>query len=220
MLPPSIDDCTDEQLLEILNDLINQLNLAFPDLSTIEGLLTAILARLGTLDSDNDNELLSQLIVAINTLDGSGSVVDNSEIVDCLNEIKNSLTFDNGENVTSLSVQLQTLVDNQLTAEDFVIDEQAYMNYDEVLKLRLQAKFSFADDLKNLVDTAITAYSDSESIPEIKFSAFNEDFSIDFSFFEGHIDLIRFIMAAFIYLSYAWHTYRKIPSYINGGDNE
>lgn len=218
LAPPSIDDATDDELIELLNELINALNLEFPDLSSIEGLLQAILAKLGTLDSDNDNALLSQLLVAIQSLEASGG--DNSEIVDCLNDIKNSLTFDNGEGVTSLSVQLQTLVDNQLTAEDFVIDEEMYKNNDEVLKLRLQQKFAFADDLKGLVDTAMTAYSNTNESPSISFTALDNEFTIDFSMFNQYIDVFRFMLAAFIYLSYALHTYRKIPSYINGGDNE
>lgn len=36
-----------------------------PDLSSIEGLLNAIYARLGTLDSDNDNELLASVNAAV-----------------------------------------------------------------------------------------------------------------------------------------------------------
>ena len=62
-IPKDDDDPTiPEDILEdLLNELINKLQLQYPDLSTIEGLLRAILAKLGTLDSDNDNGILNTI---------------------------------------------------------------------------------------------------------------------------------------------------------------
>lgn len=216
--PPVFEEQDEETIREFITEFMEQLPYMYPDLSTIEGLLQSIYNMLGTLDSDDDNILLSQILVAIQSLEASGG--DNTEILNCLEEIKNSLVFENGDNITSLAVQLQTLVDSQLTADDFVIDEQAYINNYEVLKLRLQEKFSFMIDLKNLIDTAVTSYSNTNENPVITFSVYENEYSIDFSFFNEHIDVIRFMLVAFTYLTYAWHTYRKIPSYINGGDNE
>ena len=217
-LPPELNNQDENTIREFLEDLFENLPFIYPDLSSIEGLLSAILAKLDTLDSDNDNTLLSQILVAIQSLEASGG--DNTDLLNCLEEIRNSLVFEDGDNVSTLALQLQTLVDGQLTIDDFVIDEQAYINNDEVLKLRLQDKFSFATDLKRLVDTAITSYSNTNENPIISFSIYEHDYSIDFSAFDDNIDVIRFMLVAFIYLTYAWRTYRKIPSYINGGDNE
>ena len=56
---------TDKELEDLINDLLNEFELQMPDLSSIEGLLNAIYARLGTLDSDNDNELLASVNAAV-----------------------------------------------------------------------------------------------------------------------------------------------------------
>lgn len=56
---------TDKKLEDLINDLLNEFELQMPDLSSIEGLLNAIYARLGTLDSDNDNELLASVNAAV-----------------------------------------------------------------------------------------------------------------------------------------------------------
>lgn len=90
LLPPTLDDATDEQLLELLYDLIDQLNLAFPDLSTVEGLLRAILVQ----------------CVSINgKLDGSGSGnIDDIQIM--LDMSIASLMANNDENSTALLDEL------------------------------------------------------------------------------------------------------------------
>lgn len=74
---------TDKELEDLINDLLNEFELQMPDLSTMEGLLNAIYARLGTLDSDNDNELLSSINAAVLALVKSNN--DNSEAL--LNEL-------------------------------------------------------------------------------------------------------------------------------------
>lgn len=56
---------TEKELEDLIKDLLNEFELQMPDLSSIEGLLNAIYARLGTLDSDNDNELLASVNAAV-----------------------------------------------------------------------------------------------------------------------------------------------------------
>lgn len=70
-------DASDKELEDLLKKILNELELKEPDLSTMEGLLKAIYARLGTLDSDNDNELLSSINSAVLALVKSND--DNSE---------------------------------------------------------------------------------------------------------------------------------------------
>ena len=59
------DDMTEKDLEDLLNDFAEEAERQNPDLSSLEGLLNAIYARLGSLDSDNDNQLLSEILTAI-----------------------------------------------------------------------------------------------------------------------------------------------------------
>ena len=43
-------------------------------------------------------------------------------------------------------------------------------------------------------------------------------YDIKFDIFKPYLPTVRSLIATFTYLSYAWNTYRKIPSYIRGGD--
>lgn len=217
---PPLEEQDEETIYDFLDDLINKLKLQYPDLSTIEGLLASIYNRLGTLDSDNDNELLSQVLTAIQALQTSGCGGDNTELINALNEIKNKLVFGEGDNISSLAELLKTLIDNQLIADDFVIDEDAYNQRGEVLKLRLLGKFGFIESLKSLIAYMMTSYSSSASLPALTLNIFDTSAEMDFSWLTEHLPLFQAILAAYIYISYAFHTYRKIPSYINGGDNE
>lgn len=205
-------NASDKDLEDLLEKLLNKLNLEMPDLSSIEGLLTSIYVRLGSLDSDNDDELLSQVLVAIQSLQGT----DNSELLEVLNEIKDKLTNGTTDDNTDLSEKLE----NMITVEDFTIDEEAYRNNSAVLKLRLQEKFIFTDELKNLVTYTFDSYSNASENPQLNLKYNDKSYVMDLSAYDEYMPTLRFIIAAFTYITYAYHTYRKIPSYINGGDNE
>lgn len=58
-------EAPERELEDLLKKILNEFELQQPDLSSIEGLLNAIYARLGTLDSDNDNELLASVNAAV-----------------------------------------------------------------------------------------------------------------------------------------------------------
>lgn len=89
MPAPNLDD--------LLNDFAEELERQMPDLSTIEGLLKAIYARMGNLDSDNDNALLSAINASILKLvnadkdkpDSEGNT--NEELVNTLLEIRDMI---------------------------------------------------------------------------------------------------------------------------------
>ena len=80
-------NASDRELEELLNELNETLKRQNPDLSTMEGLLESIYYRLGALDSDNDNALLSDINKAIMTLMQTSSS-ENSELVSILLEIR------------------------------------------------------------------------------------------------------------------------------------
>lgn len=220
--PPNYDDDSvpEDDLIDFLEDLLNDLQLQFPDLSTIEGLLRAILGKLGTLDSDNDNELLMQILVAIQALKNNGETADNSELLNTLEELKNALVFKDGDKVSSLAELLNTLVQNQVRRSDITIDPKLYNQRYALIEAKLLGKFSFISEIKNFVQYAIDSYSKTDNSPTITIDLFNNQYTIDFSMFDGSINLVRWLVAAFIYMSYAFATFRKIPGYINGGDNQ
>lgn len=82
---------TDKELDELISDLLNEFELQMPDLSSIEGLLNAIYARLGTLDSDNDNSLLSDINSSIQSLNSSISEASSS-IETAINDLKETVS--------------------------------------------------------------------------------------------------------------------------------
>lgn len=199
--PDDIDPNTD--LTDFLQELLDKLKDMFPDLSTIEGLLQAIYNRLGTLDSDNDNALLSNILTAIQALKAD---TDNTE-------------FDPEEKEKIIN-ELTDIADNMISPEDFKVDSDLHRQRFEVIKMAVESKFSFVKDIKKLIDYSFSCYTGSSLQPRIPVNLFGSTHYIDFSAFDDNIDLIRFVIAAFVYITYAIHTYRKIPSYINGGDNE
>ena len=201
--PFSPDDIPNEDLSKFLEALLDKLKNMFPDLSTIEGLLQAIYNRLGTLDSDNDNALLSNILTAIQALKAD---TDNTE-------------FDPEEKEKIIN-ELTDIADNMISSEDFKVDSDLHRQRFEVIKMAVESKFSFVKDIKKLIDYIFSCYTGSSLQPRIPVNLFGSTHYIDFSAFDDNIDLIRFVIAAFVYITYAIHTYRKIPSYINGGDNE
>lgn len=220
-IPPYDDDSVPEDdLIDFLEDLLNDLQLKFPDLSTIEGLLRAILAKLGTLDSDNDNELLSQILTAIEALKNNGETADNSELLKTLEDLKSALVFKDDEKTASLAEMLNTLVQNQVRRSDITIDSSLYNQRYDLIEAKLLGKFSFISEIKNFVQYAIDSYANTDNSPIITIDLFNHQHTIDFSAFDDSITLIQWVIAAFVYLSYAFATFRKIPGYINGGDNQ
>lgn len=217
---PNFNDVPEDDLIDFLDKLLEDLRLNYPDLSNIEGLLNAILAKLGTLDSDNDNELLEYILVAIKELKNNGETADNSELLKILEELKNALIIKDGDKVTTTAQLLEMLVQNQIRRSDITIDASAYNQRYALIEAKLLGKFSFISEIKNFVQYAIDSYSNTENSPTITIDLFNYQHTIDFSVFDGSINLVRWIVAAFVYLSYAFATFRKIPGYINGGDNQ
>ncbi len=107
----------------------------------------------------------------------------------------------------------------------------------EELKILFLTKWAFVEELKTLIDRFMSSYEQKSSLGtmdnviHVKYNPTNGSFGnvilnhngaydIRFDIFEPYLPSIRGLIAAFIYLSYAFNTYRKIPSYIRGGDKE
>lgn len=213
---------SDKELEDLLKKILNEMELEQPDLSSIEGILKALYAKLGTLDSDDDVPTLSLINSAINTL-----VAENKE--------SNETIIEKLENL-----KLET--DNQAVLDKL---NEIYPQYDydtdisrtEELKILFLTKWAFVEELKTLIDRFMSSYEQKSSLGtmdnviHVKYHPSNGSFGnvilnyngaydIRFDIFEPYLPTVRGLIAAFIYLSYAFNTYRKIPSYIRGGDTE
>ena len=102
---PNFDDdsVSDNDLINFLDKLLEELRLSYPDLSNIEGLLNAILAKLGTLDSDDDVTALAEINAAIITL-ATKSDANTQQLLSALTDLKEALTAkkDEDKNGTDL----------------------------------------------------------------------------------------------------------------------
>lgn len=90
IIPPTIEDPQDIDLYDFLNYFLDNLNFEYPDLSTVEGLLTSILNKLSTLDSDDDGALLAQINAAIISL-ANDSNNNNLQLIQALSDLKESI---------------------------------------------------------------------------------------------------------------------------------
>lgn len=83
----NFDNMNDKQINDLLNDFSEELELQNPDLSNVNGLLSAIYSRLGTLDSDDDNAMLSAINTAIISL-STDTKASSAEIIELLKALK------------------------------------------------------------------------------------------------------------------------------------
>lgn len=105
----NFDDMTDTELKDLIEQLANEIQVEYPDLSTMEGLLKAIYGRLGKLDSDDDNGLLSAINAAIISL-ASDNNASNAEIIGLLQELKDSMK--NGTDLDPVLKELNKINDS------------------------------------------------------------------------------------------------------------
>ena len=101
------------------------------------------------------------------------------------------------------------------------LSDEELANYQKKLETAVNARFLPVIELRDLVDKALNAYRDN-STSQIAFDYKGRSYSIDFSdwFTSENLQSIRFLMAAFIYVTYAFNTFRRIPSYINNGGDK
>ncbi len=214
------------ELNSLLDKMLEALNRQQPDLSSIEGILQAIYYRLGTLDSDNDNGTLSLLNSAISQLISSNNK-NNQALIEKLESLKGGSGESGGEEEDSGGVDIEGL--RELLKE--LMPEIDDMTGTEQVKAALLSKFSFIEELKSLIQRFISSYKNSSSNKPVITLDFGSGLTsgvlqflgyhdVDLSasgFFDKYMPTIRAIVAAFIYITFAWNTYKKIPEYINGG---
>ena len=189
------DDYMDDFMNWLIDLLINQYgkDIEFDDSGIIEA-LNSIYAKLHAILTSVENRLDK----VIGKLDGIISRLEN--VITAIMKI-NSLE----------------LTQDFLLGEGFdTFDE---LTYKEMVATALEAKFSFVAGLSDLCNNALSSYSKTTESPVIKFKMEGVllEQKINLKVFDDYIDEMRYIIAAFVYVSFAFNTYRRIPSYINNG---
>ena len=153
---------TDQELIDLLQDMINNFKLQFPDLSTIEGLLSAIYSELKFLDHDDDTSLLSTINNSILSLKTS---IENLKIEGTENNFDFSNLFGDlnfkdlvKDNKLVVDIDLSDILsgnkvfsENALSVYFNVEDDYASTKFSE-LKDKFDSKFSFIETLKDRRD--------------------------------------------------------------------
>lgn len=178
-------------------------------LPEIGDLLTDLDDDLKNTDSDPDNPnkgveiKITQLTNKLHN--------DLSKVIDYLKKILDKLIefFDNFfENLGEFFVSV------------FVPQDDYFNNAIMDIKAEFDDAFSFAGDLRLIVDSCINSYkSGGTRAPEIEISVdgYGSPRKLDFSIFDKSISLVRSVICAICYASFALSTYRRIPLYISGG---
>lgn len=87
----NFDDMSAKDIEDLLDDFSEEMERQNPDLSNVEGLLNAIYARLGKLDSDDDGAMLSAINAAIISL-AADNKASSAELIEVLKELKQKET--------------------------------------------------------------------------------------------------------------------------------
>ena len=142
---------------------------------------------------------------------------DLSKVIDVLNDILKKLTEFFNKFVDTFGNFFEKL--GEFFQSIFVPSDNYISSTMLDIKAEFDDAFSFAGDLRLIVDCCVDAYKNgSTSSPEICVDVEGcESQTIDFSFLDPNILLIRSILCAAIYATFAFNMYRRIPCYISGG---
>ena len=140
-------NATNSELDKVLDELNETLKLETPDLSTMEGLLESIFYRLGKLDSDNDNALLSDINLAILALSNSNDE-NAAAVIASLAEIRDEIKNMNGDindNLDDLENNFDKIADFEIPDELLNVD---FDNLSDAVKDKI-------DDIVELITTLV-----------------------------------------------------------------
>lgn len=208
---------------------------------TINGNTYYITVNPDNVDDDYYNKFLQQVINNYyNYYNTDSTPFDSTDILSALKSIFTSLetfrsycysqfkqltdyVFDGFNSMRSLISSWGKKIVDAINALGGVsnLSDEALANYQKKLETAVNARFLPVIELRDLVDKALNAYRDN-STSQIAFDYKGRSYSIDFSdwFTSENLQSIRFLMAAFIYVTYAFNTFRRIPSYINNGGDK
>ncbi len=188
---------TPDEFDDFLSDLLNDLKDSMPDLTTVEGILQAIYRKCCSIDGKIGKQATN---VYKQTLQGIQTSLDKVNAF--CSEFWGKFT----DTIQSLFVP----------ADDFIPDQI------QDIQDEFDLKFAFKDSLYDICNLSIDAYKGAKTtapVIDVNLDSYGTQ-KIDMFFLDKHIDLIRAVICAFVYGTYAFTTYRKLPVYIKGGGEQ
>ena len=176
--------------------------------------------------SDTLSSYISSISVNINRLCNAASALPQTianltynNFVEPINQILKAIDNINinnsSDNITNNNIDVNIDIDNiDNTTNNFNI---AFGD----LQLALESKFSFYTQLTEITNT-VQNYTYTDTAPELTLSLGSEiglpdtDYKIDFSFYEPYREMIRKIIIAVAYISFAIGLLNKLPNIIGG----
>lgn len=188
---------TPDEFNDFLSDLLNDLKNSMPDLTTVEGILQAIYRKCCEISSKIGKQATN---VYKQTLQGIQTSLDKVNVF--CSEFWGKFT----DTMQSLFVPADNFIPDQI----------------QDIQDEFDLKFAFKDSLHDICSLSIDAYKGAKTtapVIDINLDSYGIQ-KIDMSYLDKHIDLIRAVICAFVYASYAFVTYRKLPVYIKGGGEQ
>lgn len=185
-------------------------------LPEIGDLLTDLDEDLKNTDSDTDNPNKGVEIKITHLTNKLHN--DLSKVIDYLKKILDKLTDFFNKFIDNFDNFFDRL--GEFFESVFVPQDDYFNNAIMDIKAEFDEAFSFAGDLRLIVDSCINSYkSGGTRAPEIEISVdgYGSPRKLDFSIFDKSISLVRSVICAICYASFALSTYRRIPLYISGG---
>lgn len=168
-------------------------------------------------DTDNPNKGVEKKITQLtNKLHN-----DLSKVIDYLKKILDKLIEFFNKFIDNFDNFFDRL--DEFFQSVFVPQDDYFNNAIMDIKAEFDEAFSFAGDLRLIVDSCINSYkSGGTRAPEIEISVdgYGSPRKLDFSIFDKSISLVRSVICAICYASFALSTYRRIPLYISGGGDK
>lgn len=198
-VPDNVDDMTDNDFNNFLDDLIKELNKLKVDLNSMLSILQAILQQVASINSKMVTS--SQFSSAMQS------------ILKALEDLKpKELTEEEQEQQLQQQIQDQEKIDTELFVPKDSINEKLLS-----LQNLWLSKFSFISQFKACFE--LIKYNDCDNV-SIDMSLYGQTASIDLSMFNNIRDVVRVMLAAFIYFSYAVRQFKRMPVIIGGGGDE
>ena len=218
---PDLGQLTDDELEKYIDNAIKKLEETFPDLSTIEGKLQEIINLLNK--SKNGECSCDEMAAAVRELISRLDVGTDSELNNTLKELTKIL--DNNQDLTSVIDKIDELQKELLKAYAFNYsndDVKAVTDkYDEFADYLIKKKFSFVTSLTQIINSALNTYAKSNATSfNVTYKGITREVQLDSGFSYDQLQLIRYMLAAFIYIRFAFSCYRRIPAYINNGGDK
>jgi len=218
-LTPDVGVLSDDDLYNYIDNLINNLDNLYPDLSTLEGKLQEIINLLNKSQNGcSCDELAAAIRDLISRLDNTGT---DTELNNTLKDLTKVL--ENNQDLSAVIDKIEELRQDLLKAYAFEYTDKdiktVISKYNDFADYLINKKFAFVGSLTSIINTAVDSYKKSgdNSMFTVTFNGSSHTIDLAGAFSSDQLDVLRYMIASFIYLQFALSVYRRIPGYINNG---